>query len=32
MGYNGFVSAELLPLPDPDTAAEKTMAFLSQYT
>jgi sugar phosphate isomerase/epimerase len=25
VGYSGFVSAEILPLPDPDTAAEKTI-------
>jgi sugar phosphate isomerase/epimerase len=31
MGYQGYVSAELLPLPDADTAAEKTMAFLQNY-
>jgi hypothetical protein len=30
MGYAGYVSAELLPWPDPDTAAEKTIAFLKQ--
>jgi 5-keto-L-gluconate epimerase len=28
MHYQGFISAELLPLPDPDTAAQKTMEFL----
>ncbi len=28
MGYDGYVSAELLPLPDPDTAAAKTIAFV----
>jgi sugar phosphate isomerase/epimerase len=28
MGYRGFVSAELLPLPDADTAAQKTIDFL----
>jgi sugar phosphate isomerase/epimerase len=29
MGYGGFVSAELLPLPDADTAAQRTMDFLN---
>jgi len=28
MGYTGYVSAEMLPLPDPDTAAQKTIEFL----
>jgi sugar phosphate isomerase/epimerase len=28
LGFNGFVSAELLPLPDPDTAAVKTIQAL----
>ena len=31
MGYQGYVSAELLPLPDADTAAEKTITFLQKY-
>ncbi len=31
MGYKGYVSAELLPLPDPDTAAQKTIEFLNHY-
>ena len=31
MGYQGFVSAEMLPLPDPDTAAERTAAFIRRY-
>jgi 5-keto-L-gluconate epimerase len=31
MGYAGFVSAELLPWPDPDTAAVKTMEFLHRH-
>ena len=26
--YNGFVSGEMLPLPDPDTSAQKTIEFL----
>ncbi|MBE0697011.1 MAG: sugar phosphate isomerase/epimerase, partial [Anaerolineaceae bacterium] len=30
-GYQGFVSAELRPLPDADTAAEKTIEFLQKY-
>jgi sugar phosphate isomerase/epimerase len=28
MGYQGYVSAELFPLPDPDTAARETIAFV----
>ena len=28
IGYNDFVSAEIMPLPDPDTAAEGTMKFV----
>jgi sugar phosphate isomerase/epimerase len=28
MGYGGYVSAELFPLPDPDTAARETIAFV----
>ncbi len=31
LGYQGYVSAELLPLPDPDTAAQKTIEFLKAY-
>ncbi len=31
MKYAGYVSAELLPLPDPDTAAEKTILFLKKW-
>lgn len=27
-GYDGFVSAEILPLPDPDTCAQKTIATM----
>jgi sugar phosphate isomerase/epimerase len=30
IGYRGFVSAELLPLPDPDTAAAKTIQVLKK--
>jgi sugar phosphate isomerase/epimerase len=28
MGYTGYVSAELLPRPDPDTAAQKTIEYV----
>ena len=28
MDYRGYVSAELFPLPDPDTAARETIAFV----
>ena len=31
MGYEGYISAELLPLPDPDTAAQETSEFLRAY-
>ena len=31
MGYQGYVSAEILPVPDPDTAAQKTIDFLQTY-
>jgi sugar phosphate isomerase/epimerase len=31
MGYQDYISAEILPLPDPDTAAEETMEFLKKY-
>ncbi len=31
MGYSGYVSAELLPLPDPDTAAARTIEFLRAH-
>ena len=30
VNYQGFVSAEILPLPDPDTAAKKNIEFLSK--
>jgi len=30
VNYNGFVSAEILPLPDPDTAAEKNIEFMRE--
>jgi len=28
IGYSGFISAEIMPLPDPDTAAEKTIKYM----
>jgi 5-keto-L-gluconate epimerase len=28
IGYKGFISAEILPHPDPDTAAEKTIKYV----
>lgn len=28
IGYNGFLSAEILPFPDADTAAKKTIEFM----
>lgn len=28
VGYSGFASAEIMPLPDPDTAAEKTITSM----
>lgn len=28
IGYDGWTTAEILPLPDPDTAAKRTVAFL----
>jgi len=31
IGYDGYVSAELRPLPDPDTAAQQTAAYLRPY-
>ena len=30
VNYNGFGSAEILPLPDPDTAAKKNIDFLKE--
>jgi len=27
-GYRGFISAEILPLPDPDTAAIRTIEYM----
>ena len=32
ISYSGFVSAEILPLPDPDTAAEKTIENMRAFT
>ena len=31
MNYSGYISAEIRPLPDPDTAAEKTIQFLKKW-
>ncbi len=31
IGYNGFVSAEILPLPDSETAARQTMTSFKKY-
>ena len=31
IGYQGYISAEMLPLPDPDTAAQRTIDFLRTY-
>ena len=28
VGYQGFVSAEMMPFPDPDTAAIKTIEYM----
>ncbi len=30
-GYNGWVCAEILPVPDPDTAAKRTAAYLLPF-
>jgi len=30
VGYDGFVSGEFMPMPDPDTAAERSIAFLRE--
>jgi len=32
MGYLGYISAELFPWPDPDTAAAKTIAYIRTVT
>ena len=31
IGYQGFVSAEIMPLPDPDTAAGKTIDYMREF-
>ncbi len=31
MGYGDYISAEMLPLPDPDNAAQKTIEFLRNF-
>jgi sugar phosphate isomerase/epimerase len=31
MNYSGYVSMEIAPLPDPDTAARSAISFLRQY-
>ena len=31
IGYNGYVSLEILPWPDPDTAARSSIEFLRRY-
>lgn len=31
IGYRGFLSAEILPLPDPDTAAKKTIERMRRF-
>ncbi|GAB4538969.1 MAG: sugar phosphate isomerase/epimerase [Anaerolineae bacterium] len=31
IGYDGYVSLEILPWPDPDTAARSSIEFLRQY-
>ncbi len=31
IGYDGYLSAELRPLPDPDTAAEETIRHMRQF-
>ncbi len=30
VGYEGFISGEFMPVPDPDTAAERSIAFLRE--
>ncbi len=32
VGYDGFISAEIMPLPDPDTAAAKTIEYMQVFT
>jgi len=31
IGYQGYLSGEMLPLPDPDTAAQQTVEFMRQW-
>jgi len=31
IGYDGYISMEILPWPDPDTAAKSSIEFLRQY-
>ena len=31
IGYSGFVSAEIMPIPDSDTAAEKTIEYMRKF-
>jgi sugar phosphate isomerase/epimerase len=31
IGYAGFISAEMLPWPDPDTAAKRALSFMQRY-
>jgi sugar phosphate isomerase/epimerase len=31
IGYSGYVSAEILPFPDPDIAARKTIEYLQRF-
>ena len=31
IGYDGYLSAEILPLPDPDTSAKETMEYMRQF-
>jgi len=30
VGYDGFISGEFMPVPDPETAAERSIAFLRE--
>ena len=32
IGYKGFITAEILPLPDPETAALKTVEYMRKLT
>ena len=31
LDYKGYLSGEMLPIPDPDTAARKTVEFLNSH-